>query len=156
MTYIFDNGSLSKLKHFYPQIFQSVWTGLDQLIATEKLISTREVWNEMQNGQPHITTTAWLKQRQKIFMVPTGAELSFVAEIFRIPHFRTLIGEKEQLRGTPVADPFVIAVAKVRGGTVVTEELFKPNASKIPNVCAHFNVPCITLEGFMNSQSWKF
>lgn len=100
MTYIFDNGSLSKLKHFYPQIFQSVWTGLDQLIATEKLISTREVWNEMQNGQPHITTTAWLKQRQKIFMVPTGAELSFVAEIFRIPHFRTLIGEKEQLRGT--------------------------------------------------------
>ncbi len=156
MIYVFDTGSLSKLKHFYPTVFQSVWTGLDSLIQSELMISTREVWNEMQNGQPHPSTTAWLKQRQQIFKVPSGPELLFVAEIFKVPHFRTLIGEKEQLRGTPVADPFVIAIAKIRGGTVVTEELYKPKAAKIPNVCEHFQVPCITLEQFMSEQSWRF
>jgi hypothetical protein len=79
-----------------------------------------------------------------------------VAEIFRISHFQGLIGQKQRLKGDPVADPFVIACAKVRGGSVVTEEQFKPNAAKIPNVCQHFNVPCIDLEEFMHQQKWSF
>jgi hypothetical protein len=55
-----------------------------------------------------------------------------------------------------VADPFVIACAKIHDGTVVTEEQFKPNAAKIPNVCQHFNIPCVDLEGFMKQQAWSF
>jgi hypothetical protein len=36
--------------------------------------------------------------------------------------FHQLIGEKQALRGTPVADPFVIARASILNGTVVSEE----------------------------------
>lgn len=61
-----------------------------------------------------------------------------------------------RLRGTPVADPFVIAAANVKTGVVVTEERLKPNAAKIPNVCQHFKIPCTNLEGFMSQQSWSF
>ncbi|MDP2155637.1 MAG: DUF4411 family protein [Sulfuricella sp.] len=156
MIYVFDTGSLSKLKHFYPNVFKSVWIGLDSLVDDGSLLSTREVWKEMQNGEPHKHTNEWLKARQHIFTVPSAEELKFVAQIFLVPHFRSLIGEAQRLKGTPVADPFVIAAAKVRNGTVVTEERIKPGAAKIPNVCAHFKVPCIDLETFMQGQNWEF
>lgn len=156
MIYVFDTSSLSKLKHFFPGVFKSVWTGLDALVLSGHLISTREVWNEIERGDVDAHTNQWLKQRKQIFTTPTGPELQFVAQIFQTRHFQALIGEKQRLTGTPVADPFVIACAKVRGGTVVTEERLKPQAAKIPNVCQHFSVPCMDLETFMQQQGWSF
>ncbi len=156
MIYVFDTSSLSKLKHFFPGVFKSVWTGLDALVLSGQLISTREVWNEIERGDVDAHTNNWLKLRKHLFTTPTGLELQFVAQILKIPHFQSLIGEKQRLTGTPVADPFVIACAKVRGGTVVTEERLKPQAAKIPNVCQHFTVPCMDLETFMQQQGWSF
>ena len=156
MIYVFDTSSLSKLKHFYPAVFKSIWTGLDSLVQSGVLISTREVSNEIERGDVDQHTNQWLKDRKEIFTTPTADELRFVAEIFKVAHFQSLIGEKQRLQGTPVADPFVIACAKLRKGTVVTEEREKPNAAKIPNVCQHFGVPCIDLETFMQQQGWSF
>ena len=156
MIHVFDTSSLSKLKHFFPGVFKSVWVGLDVLVLNGELISTREVWNEVGRGDVDPHTHAWLKARKQMFTTPTADQMRFVAEIFRVPHFQALIGEKQRLTGTPVADPFVIACARVRGGTVVTEERFKPHAAKIPNVCRHFGVPCIDLEEFMQAQGWSF
>lgn len=156
MIYVFDNTSLSKLKHYFPNVFKSVWNGLDQLVGSGEMISTREVWNELERGSPHPHTQPWFKAHHNMFKVPQAEELRFVASIFSVSHFHALIGTKQRLNGTPVADPFVIALAKVRGGTVVTEEEFKPNAAKIPNVCDHFNVQCINLETFMHRQEWNF
>jgi hypothetical protein len=53
-------------------------------------------------------------------------------------------------------DPFVIAKAAVDGRTVVTMEALKPQAAKIPNICQHFNVPCLSLEEFMIKEGWEF
>lgn len=156
MIYVFDTSSLSKLKHFFPGVFKSVWTGLDTLVLSGRLISTREVWNEIERFDVDAHTNKWLKLRKHLFTTPTGPELQFVVQIFKIPHFQALIGEKQRLTGTPVADPFVIACTKVRGGTVVTEERLKPHAAKIPNVCQHFSVPCMDLETFMQQQGWSF
>ena len=157
MIFVFDSNSLSRLKHFFPGVFQSVWTGLDDLVKNGTLISTREVWTEMQGGNPDVLVNQWLKERKnQIFLVPSLAELSFVQQIFTVPHFQTLIGEKQRLKGTPVADPFVIACAKIHNGIVVTEEKFKPHAAKIPNVCQHFDIESIDLEEFMSRQGWSF
>ena len=144
MIYVFDTRSLSKLKHFFPGVFKSVWTGLDALVQSGELISTREVGNEIERGDVDPYTNQWLKDRKQIFTTPTADELRFVAQIFQVPHFQSLIGEKQRLMGTPVADPFIIACAKIRKGAVVTEERLKPHAAKIPNVCQHasVNVPC--------------
>ena len=156
MIYVFDTSSLSKLKHFFPGVFKSVWAGLDALVQSGELISTREVWNEIERGDVDPYTNNWLKDRKHIFTTPTADELRFVAQIFQIAHFQALIGEKQRLMGTPVADPFIIACAKIKNGTVVTEERLKPHAEKIPNVCQHFKVPCIDLETFMQTQGWSF
>lgn len=158
MIYVFDTSSLSKLKHFFPGVFKSVWTGLDALVLSGDLISTREVWNEIERGDVDPHTNKWLKDRKQIFTTPTAAEQRLVAQIFQIPHFQSLIGEKQRLMGTPVADPFIVACAKIRKGTVVTEERRKPHAAKIPNVCQHTSVgvPCIDLETFMQKQGGSF
>ena len=156
MIYVFDTSSIRSLQHFYPSVFKTIWGGLDTLIQQKTLISTREVWNEVERQNISADVLAWAKQNKQIFTTPNAAELQFVAQIFQIKHFQSLIGEQQRLKGTPVADPFVIACAKIKGGTVVTEEQIKPNAAKIPNVCAHFNVPCIDLEKFMQQQGWKF
>jgi hypothetical protein len=55
-----------------------------------------------------------------------------------------------------VADPFVVAAAKFKNGTAVTQEKLKPNAAKILNVCNYFGIPYVDLEGFMVAQGWKF
>lgn len=156
MIYVFDNSSLSELKHFYPDVFKSVWAGLEVLYGAGGLISTREVWNELQKGSPNKHVNDWLQDKKRIFTTPDAVELQFVAEIFRVKHFQGLIGERQRLKGTPVADPFIIACAKRHEGTVVTEEVFKPNAAKIPNVCDHFEIPCIDLQNFMRHQGWSF
>lgn len=156
MIYVFDTSSIRSLQHFYPSIFKTIWDGLDALIQQQNLISTREVWNELERQNVSADVLVWAKQNKQIFTTPTAAELQFVAQIFQIKHFQSLIGEQQRLKGTPVADPFVIACAKIKGGTVVTEERLKPTAAKIPNVCLHFNVPCIDLEGFMQQQAWTF
>lgn len=156
MIYVFDTSSIRSLQHFYPSVFKTIWDGLDILIKQSTLTSTREVWNELERQNVSADVLAWAKQNKQIFTTPNSAELQFVAQILQIKHFQSLIGEQQRLKGTPVADPFVIACAKIKGGTVVTEEQLKPNAAKIPNVCAHFNVPCIDLERFMQQQGWAF
>lgn len=156
MIYVFDTSSIRSLQHFYPSVFKTIWDGLDGLVKQKNLISTREVWNELGRQNVSADVLAWAKQNKQIFTTPNAAELQFVAQIFQTKHFQNLIGEQQRLKGTPVADPFVIACAKIKGGTVVTEEQLKPNAAKIPNVCEHFNVPCIDLERFMQQQGWNF
>jgi hypothetical protein len=134
-----------------------VWTGLDDLISKNRLISTREVWRELQQGNPTPHVNDWLNQRKHIFTTPTNEELNFVATIFSIKHFQQLIGKQQQLRGTAVADPFVIACAAVRKkGIVVCEESRKENSARMPNVCDHFKIPCIKLKEFMQQQNWTF
>jgi len=165
MIYVFDTSSLRSLQHFYPSVFKSIWDGLDALVNQGDLISTREVFNELERQAVSEEVMQWAKTHKALFATPTGPELQFVTEIFKIKHFQGLIGAQQRLKGTPVADPFVIACARVNKATVVTEEgwqhgvkplTLKPNAAKIPNVCGHFNIACIDLEAFMHQQSWAF
>lgn len=165
MIYVFDTSSLRALQHFYPAVFKSIWVGLNTLVGDGDLISTREVWNELEGQNVSADVKTWAKRNKQMFGTPNAVELQFVAEIFKVAHFSGLIGKQQQLRGTPVADPFVIACAKAHQGTVVTEEGWlrpsdaltpKPNAAKIPNVCQHFGIPCIDLEAFMRQQGWSF
>jgi len=156
LIYIFDTSSIRSLQHFFPGVFQSVWAGFDQLVMKGQIISTRECWNELERQNFSDDLKAWVKKNKQIFLTPDKEELQIVGEILSNPLFQNLIGEKQRLRGDPVADPFVIALAKVKKATVVTEERFKKGAAKIPNVCAHYNIRAINLEKFMDEQEWRF
>lgn len=156
MIYVFDTSSFVDLKYFYPSTFTTLWSNLDSMIASGTILSVSESYNELLNYNDVDYIQNWAKKNKSIFLKPTNAELQFVGKIFTVPHFQYLIGNQAMLKGTPVADPFVIASAKVKNGTVVTQEKHKPNAAKIPNVCQHFKIACINLEAFMSNQGWRF
>jgi hypothetical protein len=156
MTYIIDTSSLIVCGHYFPSRFPTFWEQFDELIESGDLLSVREVRNELDNqaSKPHLRK--WIDSRRHIFLIPSPEETQFVAEIFSKPHFQQLISQKQRLVGKPVADPFVIAAARCRNGTVVTEEKNKPNAARIPNVCNHFGVDCISIEDLMETENWEF
>lgn len=154
--YVVDSDTLIHLFHYYYQErFPSLWNKFDAMIEEESIISVSEVFREIENGQNRLAS--WAKsKKQKIFKKPAPEELVFVAEIFKISHFQELISERSRLKGKPVADPFIIARAKIQNGCVITQEKNTPNAAKIPNVCQNFGVDCIDLEGFMVREEWRF
>ncbi len=142
--------------NYFPQNFPTFWENINNAITIERLISVKEVYNELiqQGIKEHLEK--WVKSNSHIFLTPTDEETNFVNTIFSISHFQYLVGQKQRLKGSPVADPFVIAAAKIKNGCVITEEENKPHAAKIPNVCEYFGVDCTGLEGFMEREGWTF
>jgi hypothetical protein len=75
---------------------------------------------------------------------------------------QSIVSKKQPFRGDRQlygADPLVIAVAKAGGPhwIVVSDE--HPGSSdnrKIPFVCNHGKVDCITFQGMMLAEGWQF
>ncbi len=156
MIYVFDTGAFIVLKNYYPTAFPTLWGRIAKAAAIGELVSVREVFNELHNYNDTDFIQDWAKEHKNIFASPSNDELLIVQQILAIPHYQTLLSTKAILKGTPVADPFVVAAAKHKGATVVTQEGLKPNAAKVPNVCQHFDVHCLNLESFMAQQRWTF
>ena len=156
MSYVFDTSSFSVFQNYYPSQFPGLWRRLDSEVQGGRIISVREVRRELEslNRAKHLDN--WITANREIFAPSSEEEMAFVAEIFQVQHFEQIVRRKQLLEGTPVADPFVIAAAKVRQWCVVTQESSKPNAAGIPNVCNHFQLDCTNLEGFMTRESWVF
>jgi len=156
MIYVFDTSSFIVLGHYFPNQFPTFWKYFSEAVDAGKIVSTREVAKELEHDVTREHLQQWIKANRAIFQTPTPEETLFVSKIFSVRHFQQLINERQRLKGTPVADPFVIAAAKIRHGCVVTEETFKENAARIPNICMHFQIPCVNLENFMLQQNWTF
>jgi hypothetical protein len=156
MTYVFDTSPISTLfKNYYRRTFRSLWERFDELVADGRIVSTREVLRELEDG-PVESATTWANQHSTLFATPTAAEGAFVARIYGVAHFQQNIEQRKILKGGRNADPFVIAKAHVESRAVVTVEEFKPNAVKIPNICQHFGIRCLSLEDFMEAEGWEF
>ncbi len=163
--YVIDSRLFIISRDYYPGTFPSFWEKMDEMIANKTISSVQEVYEELERyggEQKHLLT--WIQNNKKIFTQPTPEEQQKVRDIFEIRKFQQLISKKNQLMGWPGADPFIIAKASVIGGAVVTGELpIKRNRAgkiqgkpKIPDVCAHFGIPCITPKKFMEEQNWQF
>jgi uncharacterized protein DUF4411 len=156
MCYVFDTSSFQILKDFYPSRFPTLWNNFNDAVSVGLVISVREVLGELSKRNVPDWLLEWASANRGIFLTPDQAETQFVSKIFQVPHFRSLVGEKERLQARPVADPFVIACARIRACSVVTQEQGKPNAAKIPNVCGHFGIRSINFEEFLTDMGWIF
>ena len=156
IEYVFDSSSFIVTGHYFPKSFPSFWRHFDEAVASGRVVSVREVLNELavNNSRPHLEQ--WLKRNKHIFLTPAPKEAAMVAEIFKVDHFRQLVKKKQMLKAAAVADPFVIASACIRKACVVTEEKLKENAARIPNVCNHFSIAWINLEEFMAREKLEF
>jgi Domain of unknown function (DUF4411) len=112
MIYVFDTNTFSEMSPYFPDIFRAFWSTFENAVAGGEVTSTREVFRELKNG-PQNHVFEWCGRNPSVFPVSDARETAFVTKIFAIPQFSQLIGEKQTLRGTPVADPFIIARAAV-------------------------------------------
>jgi len=112
--YLFDCNSFNVLSNYYPEQFPSFWEKFAESIAAGHILSCKEVLNELGRLGHNEWIRTWAKSQKDLFEPPTPDEGAFVAEIFKVGHFRQLVGNKQLLNGHPVADPFIVASARAR------------------------------------------
>jgi hypothetical protein len=157
MKYVFDNNTLTAIfRHYYYDRFPSFWDRFNHLVDNKEIVSVREVRREIEALNRGDNLEEWAKNNSDFFEEPSAKELQFITTIYSIKHFQQNLERKKLLHGGAFADPFIIAKAKINNSIVVTQELYKDNATKIPNICKHFNIECIDLEGFLKKENWKF
>jgi hypothetical protein len=152
MIYWIDTSSLIAAWHErYPiENFPKFWDRVDGLIFEKRLVSPIEVFFETKKRSEELHI--WLKSRKAdVFLELDDAVQNEATKV--LARFPRLVGEKKL---NTSADPFVIALALVHGGPVVTEE--KPTGGDriphIPDVCAAFGVECMSLIDMIRSEKW--
>ncbi len=136
----------------YPQdAFPTFWTNVDCMIGNGSLICPDEVLHELEKQEDDLHQ--WGKNRPALFY-PIDEELQLAV--------RQVLGDFPRLVDTKrfrhQADPFLIALAKITGRTVVSGEKNsgRPDAPKIPDVCARYGIRCITVLQLIREQQWRF
>lgn len=154
--YVIDTSALMDWHdRFYPpDIFASVVDRLDGLAHGQRLLSAELVRDEIAAiGSAGLAV--WAKERKAIFD-PTPSHLAEALAIEgAYPGLRDPRAQYDE------ADAYVIAIARLRNGVVVTAETpashkRKPKRSLyIPDVCAAMGMTCITLVGMMRREGWR-
>jgi hypothetical protein len=151
--YCIDSSTLMNFEDRFPEdVFSGIWEDLDELAANNRLLSHREVYEEIQQGSGFLTE--WTKQRREIFLDHTPEQAAFIGEI--VNKFPALSGAQKT---TPYeADPWLIALSLCAGKswTVVTDESPKPQKRKIPIACEAFGVPWLNGYQLLREEKWQY
>ena len=150
--YVFDTNVFQTLGNFKPKRFPTIWDRIDALVLKNDIISVKEVRNEIEFVCHFDHINEWVKRNRHIFVNPSPEECEVVADIFKTERNRGIVRRQSILKGSPVADPFLIAAAKIRRGCVVTQESFKSDGARIPTICMDLQVKCLDLDGFFEEQ----
>ena len=114
--YVIDSSIWIRLwENHPPDIFRDLWEQLDASIASGEIRSPEEVLYELQRGTDILAET--LEAREGLFVPLDGPLMTVVREIVgRCVGLTDLEGERNR------ADPFVVALARLHNGVVVTDE----------------------------------
>jgi predicted nucleic acid-binding protein len=153
VLYSFDTSAILNGRRdlFRPTVFHTLWAQIEDAIAAGQIRSVDEVRRELARRDDD--TRQWADAQGDLF-VPLELPIQQSATQILNLHPR-LVGQGGR---RSAADPFVIALAMVNNGTVVTEETASGNINKprIPDVCDELGVPCLTLMGYIEAQGWTF
>jgi hypothetical protein len=150
VIYCIDTSSLiSAWSERYPiKNVPGFWGNLEGLINNGRIFSPEDVRREITKKSAGLFE--WLDNHRAMFVeLEVDIQTEARGILGQFPHLT------KQLPGRNSADPFVIALAKARGYTVITEEgpgsLKRPS---IPLVCVHFGIQCINNLGLIQSENW--
>ena len=124
---------------------------IEKLIEQDNLKATEEVLFELEKKEDDVYN--WAKNQSEFFL-PLSLDIQIsVQEI--LSAFPTLVDSR---RDRSQADPFVIALARVKKCPVVTGEKSSGTSRRprIPNVCEYFGVKYMNIIDFIREQQWKF
>lgn len=153
MPYVVDTSSLigAWVRTYPPDTFPGLWDNLDALARAGGLIAPEEVLEELKAQDDDLQV--WVKDRASVMIVPTSRAVMLEA--------RAVLADHRHLTKTGTgrgrADPFVIALAAIRGFPVVTQEQGgTADKPRIPYVCAARGVPCMAMLDVIRANGWRF
>jgi hypothetical protein len=143
-------------RYYPPDIFVSLGTRIEELIAAGRCSAVELVKEEVDAvGTPELR--AWARNHPALFVSLNPLVQVEAASIeSRYPDLMDPKSPHES------ADAYVIALAKVRGGVVVSQEtsVAEKRSSRrnhyIPDVCRDLGIHCINLLGLMRREKWTF
>lgn len=151
----FDSSAFIHAWHraYRPKNFMTFWTNLEEAILAGHIVASTEVLLELERKDDDIHK--WCKRLAESISVEVDDEQQL--------HMQHLMGAYPRLvdtvKGRSGADPFVIAIARMRRGRiiVVSEEDFgKKDSPRIPDVCRAENIRCFKLADFIEERDWRF
>ena len=155
MAYSLDSSVLITAwrRNYPPGVFPTLWSNLADLIDNGSMVASIEVRTELERKDDEVL--AWTKDREHLYVPIDGETQRRVLEI--LAQFPRLIDIRRNRSG---ADPWVIALAQVRGLVVVSFEEKSNSATrpKIPDVCDGMpsKVECINLVQLAQREGWTF
>lgn len=151
--YSIDTSSIleARNRHYPPDVFPGLWQKIDDLITAGRLKATEEVKREIDRIDDE--TRKWSRAQSNLYVPLDRAQIIESQAILK--DFSNLV---DLVTGNSSADPFVIAMAKLNNHVLVTQEKWTNSTkkTKIPNVCAHYRVPYITVLEFIRREKWTF
>jgi Domain of unknown function (DUF4411) len=131
--------------------FPAILNKVDSLVDSGRLFLSEEVWEEVQAKDEAAKT--WCEPRKAKLIVPTDTAVAIEVRSILQTHSRLVMNLKNRNR----ADPFVVAVAKLRQAVVVTGETGGNEARpKIPYVCEQLGIDCIGFLELIRREGWRF
>ena len=153
MIYSVDASSLIETyeKKYPPAVFPSVWERIESLVADGRIKVSEVIVDEL--GSRSDGVHEWVERHPEMVVPMDEAQQLAVREI--LDRFPTLI---EPMRNKSGGDPFVIALAKVHSGVVVTEEspMKRRDRPNVPATCREFQIACDSFLGFLKREKWLF
>lgn len=153
MSYSVDTSALldAWTRWYPPEIFPTLWDRLSELVKSGKLASPDDVLHELKKKDDALTK--WAKAQSGLFL-PLDLQIQEALREVMSAFPRLVNTQKDR----STADPVVIALAKVRGLTVVTGEKAAgtDERPRIPNVCQHFGIRYIGITSLIRENGWVF
>ena len=157
MIYCLDTSALiaAWVENFPQDVTPKLWSDhLPGLVASKRLLTPKDVALELEKKTGKDDGLCqWVNAQEGLVR---DLDDALLAEVKRIVNkYRRLIEQKPGRNG---ADPIVIALASVTGGTVVTKEGMSNNLAKpkIPDVCRAEGIKCVGMLDVIRAEKWVF
>ena len=160
MPYIFDSNCFIEGWHrtYSPAIMPDYWELLSADIKTGEIISPRQVMEEINKKDDELRKWLQDKKDRKTFVPKLSTDEKQKNENNAL----NIVKEYPKIlkrQGKMEADPYVIALAQLRNGTVVTTERDNHRLGdkhKIPAVCRDLKIKCINPMQHIKERGWEF
>lgn len=140
-------------RYYFEDAFPGIWGKVWELVAADRFFISEEVWEEAQKKTGVVK--AWCEQDTTgKLIVPTNGAIAREVKAILAGTPKMVMN----MRGRNRADPFVLAVARLRGATAVTGEGSDgtEDRPKIPFVCGKLGIPCKTFSELIRIEGWRF
>ena len=137
----------------YPRnIYKGLWEEIDALAKSRKLVTCRQIANEIITGKREDTASRWIKRGNLVILEEGLSVQKTVADVVNATPQLLRFGT---MRGSSSGDAFIIATAIEYNLVIITEEK-KTSPYKIPQVANRFGVEALSISELAEREGWVF